>query len=136
MSTPIDKKVLFNATLEDLENVLCWIRHTLLTLDFSAEEKRRIELAMEEALVNIITHSKPKMIELSGRVFSSRQVEFIIQDDAPPFNPLLIEEKTHHVKSLEKKQEGGLGIMLMKKCMDELIYERKEPYNILRLIKN
>jgi serine/threonine-protein kinase RsbW len=124
----------FSAKLETLPSMMQWAEEILKPLQLPYENK--ILLALEEALVNIIHYAYPekeKGIEIECRLFSDF-LEFVIRDQGKPFNPLLLKEPSLN-QSLEKRKEGGLGILFIKKCMDEVKYERKEPFNILILKK-
>jgi len=129
--------VSFIAEMDALEAMMQWVRSQLSKVSFSPAEQRKIELAMEEALVNIIRYAygeKKGHIELS---FSQaiEYVEFTVRDSGVSFNPLLESSHIDADRPLEEREEGGLGIMLIKEYMDEVHYKRLEPYNILRLIK-
>jgi sigma-B regulation protein RsbU (phosphoserine phosphatase) len=55
-------------------------------------------------------------------------------DTGIPYNPLLQEDPDLDRNKL-KKQEGGLGIYMVKNTMDEMKYEYKDKQNILTLTK-
>ena len=58
----------------------------------------------------------------------------IIEDDGIPYNPL--ERPDPDVEELlEKRTQGGLGIYLVKKRMDQMEYEYKDDMNRLTLRK-
>ena len=131
-------KVLFQAKLETLDQMMQWIRKHAVEANFSSYEIRQIELSMEEALVNVIKHAKvspAETIEIKCSVFPKVMVQYIIKDKGVAFNPLLQEPKIDLDSSLEERNEGGVGILLMLQYMDEVKYSREEPYNILTLIK-
>ncbi len=114
--------------------MLLWIEEQLNA--YSCYDKGLV-LASEEALVNILEHGyrkKTGTIEIS--VEKERgSVSIVIKDNAPAFNPLLHEAAADTSSSLEERKEGGLGIPLMRKYLDEIAYERKQGFNILRLGK-
>ncbi|MDE7353293.1 MAG: SpoIIE family protein phosphatase [Acetatifactor sp.] len=70
----------------------------------------------------------------SGDRSASRRVTLIIEDDGIPYNPL--ERPDPDVEELlEKRTQGGLGIYLVKKRMDQIEYEYKDGMNRLTLRK-
>ena len=92
---------------------------------------KKLEVAAEEAIVNILHYSQASEIEM---VLSIQMSAFSIQlsDDGIAFDP------TAHVpneKATDERQVGGLGIHLIRQIVDELHYERKENKNILTLVK-
>ncbi len=113
------------ATLNELPGLLEWVRAQLTELD--PKTALLCELAVEEAVVNAMKHGykgEPGHIELE---FSATRdaLTFTVKDKAPAFDPL------RHTS----KPDEGVGLVLMRECMDELHYKRDEPYNILQLVK-
>jgi len=93
-------------------------------------------VALDEALSNIVHHGLlgregPAEIEIEIRILG-REIEIVIVDDAPPFNPLEVAEPDT-ARSLEERSVGGLGIALVRKLMDVVEYERRAGRNRLRL---
>jgi serine/threonine-protein kinase RsbW len=129
----------FPAKLEDLESMIGWIRSRIHASIPKDADRRKIELAMEEALVNVIFHAYPRdsrraLLEIIIQHLEDQSLEFKIIDKGLPFNPLLQGAKPN-VQISEEREEGGLGILFIRRCMDEVHYERHHPFNILTLIK-
>lgn len=117
--------------------MLAWVRNALSNSGLPLNIQKRVELALEEALVNIVLHAyngKEGEIELSCRIVSAKEIAFTLKDRGKAFNPLLVKAPELE-SSLEERALGGLGIVMMRKYMDEIHYERKDSYNILTLIK-
>ena len=92
---------------------------------------KKLEVAAEEAVVNILHYSQATeiRIELSCQLSA---VSIQLEDDGIAFDP------TGHVpneKATGERQVGGMGIHLIRQIVDELHYERKENKNVLTLIK-
>ena len=110
-------------------------------LDIPAELNMPLNLALEEAVSNVMLYAYP---EQSGQVLvectrryreQTEQIVFTISDSGIPFDP------TQHAEadislSAEEREIGGLGIHLVRQIMDEVRYAREENKNILTLIKN
>lgn len=131
--------VSFNAELNALYPMLEWVRSRLETSGLSDVEIRRIEIALEEALVNIISYAyqaKRGMIELEYHLIPGEYVELVIKDQGLPFNPLKQVKKVNPLATLEEREEGGLGVLFMQKLMDKVEYQRYREANILTLRKN
>lgn len=93
---------------------------------------KKLEVAAEEAVVNILHHSQATTIELA---LSHPSSAFCMQlsDDGIPFDP------TGHIPqhdAVETRQVGGLGISLIRQIADEMRYERSDDKNHLTIIKN
>ena len=127
----------FLAKIELIRPILRWIREQLHEIPWDEKGWKKIELAVEEALVNIVRHAylgKPEKIRLKVIHHPKQRVEIVIEDSGPPFDPL--STKLPNVSgNLEEREIGGLGIMMMRQNMDEIRYQRKGKSNVLTLVK-
>ncbi len=84
-----------------------------------------VQLAVDEACTNIIEHAYGGEgkgdIELICKVVNDG-MEIILKDDGEPFDPDLI-TKPKIGLPLEEVEPRGAGIFLIRKLMDEVIYE-------------
>lgn len=124
----------YQATLENLYSMLAHVRENAMAAGFSEEILAKIELALEEALVNIINYGYPdgqgKIELLCSKVDYPRSIIIEIHDRGIPFNPL---EFT--MKSFPQDGTGGYGIYYIKQIMDEIQYDRIEGANVLKMRK-
>ena len=128
----------FPADLANLGQILSWVRTQLSSASLDKGERMRVELAMEEAIVNVINHTPlgdEFELSLHCKLEPERQLEFILKDPGPPYNPLVKEPVENDNLSLEEIEEGGAGLKLIRQCMDALFYRRDEDHNVLTLIK-
>lgn len=128
-------KAIFSAQMDQLAPMLGWIQER-----WTHEPKSfcKIEVALEEALVNIIQHAYKKnggKIELTLKIDPKSHIEIGIRDWGSSFNPLLEGPKVDPTASLEERREGGLGIFLISKLLDDVLYEWDGSSNLLILIK-
>ena len=129
-------KTVFLAKIDLLRSMLEWIRTGLLPMEFDCKILRRVELASEEALVNIIRHAYQncdEKIEIDVKVFPKSHVEIIFRDQGPPFDPLQMPAPDLST-GLEERKVGGLGIHLMRQYIDEIRYTRERDQNVLVFI--
>ena len=99
----------------------------------------RVELVLEEALVNVIRHAYrggPGEVELNCSLAPGPggRERFLVEirDGGPSFDPNQGPPPDLEC-SLEERRIGGLGIHLMRTMTDELTWTRQEPHNVLRL---
>ena len=96
-----------------------------------------LNLAMEEAVVNVIDYAYPSgttgNINITAEANEER-LKFIINDNGIPFDPTAKAEADITL-SVEDRPIGGLGIHLVRKIMDSINYERTEGKNVLTLRK-
>jgi anti-sigma regulatory factor (Ser/Thr protein kinase) len=105
-------------------------------LSVSSEERSAIMIAGEEVFVNVIRHAYVEergdvVVTLAAR---DREIEITLSDTGPAFNPLAVAEPDLD-RPLEERKAGGLGIVLVRKLMDTVRYERREGTNVLTLTK-
>ena len=125
----------FKAQMEELPLMLRWVRKHWI---HQPEAFYTIEVALEEALVNIIQYAygpNGGAIELTLRIEPQSHIEIGIRDWGKPFNPLLEGPKVDPTTSLEGREVGGLGIFLMSKLVDDVLYEWDGISNWLVFIK-
>lgn len=98
----------------------------------------KIVLALDEVITNVIEYGfadEGEHVFILRMTLEDCRMRFIVEDDAPPFNPLQ-EAAPNLGMPLEKREIGGLGIHIVRQVMDELSYERKEDRNVLTMFKN
>lgn len=139
MHVPAGQKVsqTFVAVLENLYPMLHLIRDQASKTPFDEVTLSRIELACEEALVNIIEYAySDDAGEVSIEVESHPSfVRITLIDTGIEFDPLA-HSKKFLVKSLENNHTiGGYGTFFIMKMMDEVQYKREGDKNMLTLIK-
>lgn len=125
----------FDAKLINLYQMLIWVRERVSKY-FAQRDLEKIELATEEAIVNIIKHGyKKNRGKILIEIIINQELNLIFKDKGAKFNPLSVKEKIDKNEDLHKKREGGLGIFFIFECVDEVNYQRKDSYNILTLKK-
>ena len=101
---------------------------------------KKTEMAIEEAVVNIVNYSQAEWMELevhSEWANSQRQSQCLIitlRDNGVPFDPTQQAEVDIEQATAER-QIGGLGIALLRKIADDVRYSREEEINTLTIIK-
>ncbi|MGD0080677.1 MAG: ATP-binding protein [Methanoregula sp.] len=103
---------------------------------FANEDILDTQLAVEEAITNVIVHGyREQGGEIGVTCRATRGiVEVQIEDAAPPFDPLSLPEPDL-TADIEERQVGGLGIFLIRQVMDEIVYRHENGKNILVLVK-
>lgn len=122
-----------------LADLLAWVHTQCSSHNLPPKMQRQVELALEEALVNIIEHTYHGAggpLAITCQFYPKERIEFTLQDQGEPFSPLERVAAPDPHLSLEERKEGGLGVFLMTQMMDLVRYEYVHPYNILRLSKN
>jgi sigma-B regulation protein RsbU (phosphoserine phosphatase) len=101
------------------------------------ETTMSLNLAMEEAVVNVMDYAYPEGTEGSVSIearLDDAGITFVITDNGIPFDPTA-KEDADTTLPLDERNIGGLGIFLTRQIMDEIEYERDNDRNILTLRK-
>ncbi|HAA10182.1 MAG TPA: anti-sigma factor [Cytophagales bacterium] len=120
-----------------LKEVRNFVNQVLHEYEFSEVDINRMVLAVDEVCSNLIIHSNncnpEEMIELRINV-DPEGIVFEIKDQGMAFKP-----DSYHEPSLRevirKKKKGGIGLMLVKRIMDEIEFQSESSHNVCRLYK-
>ncbi|MCQ2173873.1 MAG: ATP-binding protein [Bacteroidales bacterium] len=96
--------------------------------------KFKIRLCVEEVEENILCYSGTTWVEL-GVWIDNSQLNIRFRDGGVEFNPLDNGEPDLEAP-VEKRQIGGLGILICKKMMSEIVYTYKDRSNSLLMKLN
>lgn len=99
----------------------------------------QIEVAIEEIFVNIVKYAQLAIdddVEIRCEVLDD-PLRVVVQflDNGIPFDPLKKEDPDITPEALEES-EGGLGIFMVKKMMDDVSYTYEGGKNTLTILKN
>jgi anti-sigma regulatory factor (Ser/Thr protein kinase) len=124
------------AKLENLVILQKFITDFAGTQGFSDKRILEIELACEEAVVNIINYaySNENMgnIEINCSVDQKGDCTIELIDTGPPFDLRAIADPNIN-ENITERRIGGIGTLLIKKFADEIKYHRLQNKNFLSL---
>ncbi|NGX53942.1 MAG: Serine/threonine-protein kinase BtrW [Chlamydiae bacterium] len=126
----------FAAAMTNLSQMLGFIRQEASRVGVDETHIHKLELASEEALVNIISYAYPKKegkILIQCSKSTPARFEITIRDQGVPFNPNDADVDTEVDKPMSQRKIGGLGIFLIRKMVDELSYRRDGNENVLKM---
>lgn len=103
-----------------------------------ADSISRINICLDELFTNIVSYGFDDDLEHLIKftlIVDHNLVTINIEDNGIPFNPL---EKIDpdFPENVESAKIGGLGILIIRKLMDNVSYERKQNKNKLTMRKN
>jgi serine/threonine-protein kinase RsbW len=112
------------------------VDRSALEAGFDSRDRYALQLAVCEALENIIIHGYQgetrNLIETHVNA-NPGEVSIEIWDDAPPFNQAIRPDEIDWTE--DDPPVGGLGLLIIHKVMDEIHYERKGMRNWLSMHK-
>ena len=133
------KELTIEATIENITQVTDFVNGHLEQYDCPLKAQMQIDVAIDELFSNIARYAyDPKTGPATVQVEVQQDPMAVIItfiDHGKPFDPLSGKDPDLTVP-LEERKEGGLGVFLVKKVMDDVRYEYKEGRNILRIRKN
>lgn len=129
----------------ELNNDIAEIPQLSAFIDSFAEEEdidfslvMGLQLALEEAVVNVMEYAYPKgtvgKVQISASA-NGDDLEFVISDSGKAFDPTAKAEVDVDL-GVEDRPIGGLGIHLVRNIMDSVKYCRKDDKNVLTLHKH
>jgi len=122
------------ATMDEIGRLEPFIAHAAQRAGMAVSDAKRLRLAVEEAVANVINHGQATAITLQAAI-EGRQVVITIDDDGLPFDQTA-DSTTDLSVPADQRPPGGLGIMYLHKMADGLDYQRTDGHNILRIRKN
>lgn len=124
------------ARIENMELLVQFISNNAKKLGFSSKRIKEIELATEEALVNVINYAYPDHqgdIKVTCVRHATKSFAIKIEDTGIAFDMLSLKDPDISA-GISDREIGGLGVFLIRKLMDEVHYHREKDKNILNLI--
>ena len=119
--------------MDDIGALEPFIAHVSQQTGLEDRESKRLRLAVEEAVANVINHGQATAITLQTSV-ENDQLVLTIDDDGQPFDPTA-DSTTDFSVPADQRPPGGLGIMYLHKMTDGLAYQRVDGHNVLKIIK-
>ena len=130
-------KLRLPALVENLKEFTRFVSDFAKAEGFTPKRIREIELATEEALINIFNYAYPDdetgEVEVRCWMEDSSSLVIDILDTGKPFDIQAVPEPDLTLDISERKI-GGLGIYLIKKMVSEVQYRREGGSNILTLV--
>ena len=121
------------ASMDDIACIEPFITHIAKQAGMEGREAKRLRLAVEEAVANIIYHGQATTIKLQATM-DDNQLVLTIDDDGQPFDPTG-DSATDFSVPVDERPPGGLGIMFLHEMTDGLEYQRIDGHNVLKIIK-
>ena len=132
------KELTVVATVENIETVTDFVNEQLEALDCPMKAQMQIDIAIDELFGNIAHYAyNPEVGSATVRVEVIEDplaVTITFIDNGVPYDPLAKADPDTTL-STEERDIGGLGIYMVKKSMDDIIYEYKDGQNILKIKK-
>ncbi len=133
------KELTIEATPENVDTVIEFVDAQLEEYGCGMKEQMAIDVAIDELFANIAHYAyNPETGYATVQVDvlnDPLSVEVTFIDNGKQYDPLAKDDPDTTL-SLEDREIGGMGILIVKKSMDAVSYEYKDGKNILTIKKN
>ena len=131
-------ELIVEAKLDNLAQVLQFVDSRLEEEDCPIGLQMKIDVAVEELFVNIASYAyAPGSGSATVRMEveeNPKTVMITFVDRGVPYDPLAKEDPDVTL-SINDREIGGLGIFMVKKSMDDMIYAYENGQNVLTIRK-
>ncbi len=133
------KELTVEAIVEQIETVTEFVNAELEKLDCPMKARIQLDIAIDEIVSNIAYYAYgEKTGTVTVRIEALREengVQLMFLDSGFPYDPLTRQDPDISAE-IEEREEGGLGIFLVRKTMDDMKYEYKDGQNCLTIRKS
>ena len=135
LNTRLQRSIVLSNDVQEVPQLAAFVDEVCEALDFDAATTMQMNLAIEEAVVNVMNYAYPAgttgYVNISASVNAAR---LKITINGVPFDPTAKAE-VDTTLSVEERGIGGLGIHLIRQIMDSINYEHVDGKNVLTLRK-
>ena len=133
------KELTVEAIVEQIETVTEFVNAELEKLDCPMKARIQLDIAIDEIVSNIAYYAYgEKTGTVTVRIEALQEetgVQLMFLDSGFPYDPLTRQDPDISAE-IEERKEGGLGIFLVRKTMDDMKYEYKDGQNRLTIRKS
>ena len=131
------RELTFKNEEQELNRVAEFMESVCDELQLDMHVAMKLQVAMEEMVTNVIFYAYPEGtsadITLSAES-DGRELTFVLSDTGKPFDPTTKEDADLDVNPMDREQ-GGMGILIVKNIMNEVSYQRLGDMNQLTMKK-
>ena len=133
------KELTVEAIVEQIETVTEFVNAELEKLDCPMKARIQLDIAIDEIVSNIAYYAYgEKTGTVTVRIEALQEengVQLMFLDSGVPYDPLTRQDPDISAE-IEERKEGGLGIFLVRKTMDDMKYDYKDGQNCLTIRKS
>lgn len=131
----IEKSMLLEATVDNLAKANAFLESVFEEAGVPLKVQLKVNVAFEELYVNVCHYAYTDKGDIDITCAATDDlIRITLVDSGMPFNPLKKEDPNTKAP-IEERKIGGLGIFMVKKSMDEFLYEYLNGKNIVTIIQ-
>ena len=131
------RELIFKNEEQELNRVAEFMEMVCDELQLDMHVAMKIQVAMEEMVTNVIFYAYPEGTSADITLTAEsdgKELTFVLSDTGKPFDPTAKEDADLDVNPMDREQ-GGMGILIVKNIMNEVSYERLGDVNQLTMKK-
>lgn len=131
------RELRIKAARRNIPRIIAFVTEAAEAAGLNEDEVFHCQLSVDEAATNVIEHAYGEGEEgqiVVNCVIRSASLIIKISDQGQPFDPMSIPEPVFSADPAEM-EPGGLGLTIIRRMMDEVVYESEDGVNTLKLIK-
>ena len=131
----MDKTLTLRNKIEDVGLLPTFVEEICQELELASDKAFNLNLALEEAVTNIVSYAFPQGEEHEFMLHASsdgQRLVFRLEDDGVPFDPTAVADADTTL-SAEERPIGGLGIFLIRQIMTDVRYAYADGRNQLTM---
>ena len=131
------RELTFKNEEQELKRVAEFMETVCYELQIDMHVAMKLQVAMEEMVTNVIFYAYPEGISADITLTAESDGEvltFVLSDSGKPFDPTAKEDADLDVNPMDREQ-GGMGILIVKNIMNEVSYQRVGEMNQLTMKK-
>ena len=131
------RELKFKNEEQELSRVAGFMEEVCDELQLDPHLAMKLQLAIEEMVVNVISYAYPKgsFADISLSVEADgKELTIVLSDSGVPFDPTAKDDPDLDVDPMDREQ-GGMGILIVKNIMNEVSYQRLGDTNQLTMKK-
>ena len=131
------RELKFKNEEQELSRVAEFVEGISDELQLDMHVSMKLQLAIEEMVTNVIFYAYPKGVTEDITLTAEsdgKELTFVLSDSGKPFDPTAKDDPDLDVDPMDREQ-GGMGILIVKNIMNEVSYQRLGDTNQLTMKK-
>ena len=122
---------------QELARVSEFMESVCEELELDMHQSMKLQLVIEEMMTNVIFYAYPEGTSADITLTAEsdgKELTFVLSDSGKPFDPTAKEDADTEINPMDREQ-GGMGILIVKNIMNEVSYQRLGEENRLTMKK-